>query len=60
MGGRNLKTIFKSPPLRESENVFKFLGGNLKTFSNSRGGGGEFGRGEFENVTPVCSTLQMQ
>ena len=49
MGGRGgiWKRCLNSP--RKSENVFNFLGGNLKTFSNSRGG---FGRGEFQNVTP--------
>ena len=41
IGGGIWKRFLNSP--RESENVFKFLGGNLRTFSNSRGG--EFGRG---------------
>ena len=36
---------------REFGNVFKFLAGNLKTFSIP--GGGDLGWGEFENVTPV-------
>ena len=46
--GRNLKTIFKFPP------------GNLRTFSNSRGGGGIWeGGGEFENVTPVHKQSQV-
>ena len=55
-GGRNLKTIFKSPPPPGIwKRFWNSREGNLITFSNSQGGGADLGWGEFKNVTPYRS-----